>query len=702
MNHRQYDLKFPLVGGNPHLVFQYAVVASWVEPDNSLSGDPTALDVPGDFPLAANASEAILLGVEDNSTLFYSSGNGGGNIELGVEVFNWAALQPSGKVSDGVYKIVVEGDSSVIPGGFAEFDNATIASTALPGTSGISSVFQVEIDNCTPQSANSVPLLVTIESASSSGFDPGNGNPANSDRLASYFMTSVSVNGATPGDLEVIDPNGGETLWMAMTHEITWDPGTGGIANVKLEWSTDNFVSAIQTIVASTPNTGSYLWKPIPVVQTTTAKVRVTSLSGPDTDTSDANFTIALPVWLDLKSPMTLSASNVSWVDGPVAFPVTANRFSPAITQNTDSSVYISFYYWDYSVTTFDAYVGSPNGSAWSGSTGYFNTSGSTVNFRADCNKAAPTADGHTVEGIAFNGLGINYWWAGQYPKPSAYPWHNWVADGLQANFDGGKFAEMATDSAGYAYFFGDNLVNNAIYLRKTSQPGLICPNSCTQLEPSPLLITNNGLVSHSRSYARQGSGLALAFMTPSGQVKLAETTNPPTNSTWDATETVWDGAGYTGLNSVTLCSDTSGRLFAAWTALRTSDNKYVILASMRTTSTGSWTTPAVVVFGSTSYSDVHISSKSVLLPESVTSDVAVVAWETGGTTSASLSPLDLMAFLPVQDVSASGVTTQDPDVMALTGTYQFGAIFAYSWDNTTGPNPNWEIELRHADFETP
>ena len=46
-NWRKYDLKFPIQGGVPQLIFQYAVVADWIEPDPSLSGDPTKIDVPG-------------------------------------------------------------------------------------------------------------------------------------------------------------------------------------------------------------------------------------------------------------------------------------------------------------------------------------------------------------------------------------------------------------------------------------------------------------------------------------------------------------------------------------------------------------------------------------------------------------------------------------------------------------------------------
>ena len=644
------------------------MVASWVQPDDTLSGDPTKLDVPGDFPLSANAAEAVLLSVADNSSLHYS-GTGGGNIKLALEVFDWGSLKPGVKVPDTVHRIVVEGDSSVIPGGFATFDHSALAPTASPGTSSISSVFQVEIDSCTPQSASPVPLLITVENKKPGSLRfRGDGHNANSDRLASYFRHSVPVGGTTPGSLKVISPNGGETLWMAITYQITWDPGLGGIQTSNLNGrQIILFPTSVRLLQArripeascGNPSRLSRLQPPKSGSATCSAQAPIlpTIIS-----------LLPCPVWLYLKPEVTITGTNVNWNEGPVGFPSAAERISPAITQNTDSSVFISFYYWTYSYETYDSYLGSIDGASWAGSTGYYNTGCWPLDIiaRADSNKAAPTADGHTVEGIAFYIPGIDEWWAGQYPKPPSSPGNYWVSDGLQADFGNGKFAEMGSDAAGYAYFFADNMVSNSIYVRKTSQPGLICMNpDCTQLEPSSTQITTDGLVSHSRSYARQGQGISLIYYTSSGEVMIVETTDAPTNNTWDVSETVWDGAGYTGTNSSTICTDSTGRLFAAWTARRTSDNKYVILASMRSTPSSSWTTPCEVASGSAIFSDINISSKSVLLPGSITSDVAVVAYETGGTTSATLSPLDLMAFLPKQDVSATGVTTQEPDVMA-------------------------------------
>src|SRR5207302_806245 len=90
--------------------------------------------------------------------------------------------------------------------------------------------------------------------------------------------------------MTLLSPNGGEKWNVASTQPITWT-ATGTVANVKLEYSKDNFATAT-VISASAPNTGSYTWT-IPDAISTTVKVRVTDVSDPAaSDTSDANFKI--------------------------------------------------------------------------------------------------------------------------------------------------------------------------------------------------------------------------------------------------------------------------------------------------------------------------------------------------------------------------------------------------------------------------
>ncbi|MCX6564567.1 MAG: SBBP repeat-containing protein [Candidatus Aminicenantes bacterium] len=88
----------------------------------------------------------------------------------------------------------------------------------------------------------------------------------------------------------VTSPNGGE-IWVAgSAHNITW-ASTGAIANVKIEYSTNNGTSWT-TVIASTSNTGSYPWT-IPNTPSTTCLVRMSDASNATvSDLSDAVFTI--------------------------------------------------------------------------------------------------------------------------------------------------------------------------------------------------------------------------------------------------------------------------------------------------------------------------------------------------------------------------------------------------------------------------
>ncbi|HNW90499.1 MAG TPA: T9SS type A sorting domain-containing protein [Bacteroidales bacterium] len=90
-------------------------------------------------------------------------------------------------------------------------------------------------------------------------------------------------------------PNGGEVWNVNSTHNITWNTNTiisGG--SVFIEYSLDNGVT-YNTVIASTPNTGSYSWT-LPYVPTTQAKIRISVVGEPTLyDICDAPFTILVP-----------------------------------------------------------------------------------------------------------------------------------------------------------------------------------------------------------------------------------------------------------------------------------------------------------------------------------------------------------------------------------------------------------------------
>jgi hypothetical protein len=100
--------------------------------------------------------------------------------------------------------------------------------------------------------------------------------------------------------LAVTSPNGGENWEGTTSHNITWS-STGSIANVKLEYSTNNG-SSWNTITASTANSGTYNWT-VPNTPSTSCLVKISDTAGPAADTSDGIFTIAAQRTLTLTSP---------------------------------------------------------------------------------------------------------------------------------------------------------------------------------------------------------------------------------------------------------------------------------------------------------------------------------------------------------------------------------------------------------------
>ncbi len=99
--------------------------------------------------------------------------------------------------------------------------------------------------------------------------------------------------------IKVTSPDNGTEVWrVGEANNITWDLN-GALANVKIEYSKDNFVGDINLIVASTnadpapvDGSGYYQWT-IPDDITATAKVRVSNaLDANKYDISDNNFKI--------------------------------------------------------------------------------------------------------------------------------------------------------------------------------------------------------------------------------------------------------------------------------------------------------------------------------------------------------------------------------------------------------------------------
>lgn len=122
--------------------------------------------------------------------------------------------------------------------------------------------------------------------------------------LAGYNFTPVSRNytnvnsdqagqdysGAPAASLQLISPNGGESWTAGTTRTITWS-STGPIANVRIEYSTNNG-SAWSDVTTSTPDDGNYSWT-IPGTTSVQCLVRISDAGNASiNDTSNTAFTI--------------------------------------------------------------------------------------------------------------------------------------------------------------------------------------------------------------------------------------------------------------------------------------------------------------------------------------------------------------------------------------------------------------------------
>jgi len=211
-NSRIYQIQFPTPGGLPVFNFNYAIDASWEDPDH---------DYAPEFPIesfgpGAQCQEAYHVTVDDTGTdAWYYEGNSDGSVILNVEVFDWQGATNSIGVAGEIAAIRVE--SPVLTNPVDIFPSAT------PSPGGpTSSVFTAELTG--PDlllfSAGEFPLFGSVESLSPDSYQPqldGGGLFIFPDGpLAAYFMGTITISG-NPGQLAPtvlsVDPDEGYVDW---------------------------------------------------------------------------------------------------------------------------------------------------------------------------------------------------------------------------------------------------------------------------------------------------------------------------------------------------------------------------------------------------------------------------------------------------------------------------------------------------------
>jgi TolB protein len=109
----------------------------------------------------------------------------------------------------------------------------------------------------------------------------------NADIYGAYIPEPVA-----PSTITVLAPNGDEMLLADSEYTIRWESSGLGTSNVKIEYSTNNGVNYL-LINADLLNNGSYLWQPLPVVDSNQCLIRISDKDGTiASDVSDRTFTI--------------------------------------------------------------------------------------------------------------------------------------------------------------------------------------------------------------------------------------------------------------------------------------------------------------------------------------------------------------------------------------------------------------------------
>ncbi|MFH1675593.1 MAG: PQQ-binding-like beta-propeller repeat protein, partial [bacterium] len=247
INKRRYDIQFKMDGPKVVFDFDYAVDASWSEPDSSFNPEyPEEA-----FDLSANCNEAYEISVADaGSTAYYVSGsNKGGEIKLDIEVFDHQAVASPNGMADEIEAIWVEGDVLTTP------VDILPTATILPGSGGQSSVYEASLGNLDLTASGDTELFITVESKNVTTYEPqiagGSIFHFPDAPLAAYlsYTTVISDHSiAPPPEVTSVIPNSGNagtTIDDVEVHGLYFVSG----AVVELKHSTSGFtIGPISTI----------------------------------------------------------------------------------------------------------------------------------------------------------------------------------------------------------------------------------------------------------------------------------------------------------------------------------------------------------------------------------------------------------------------------------------------------------------------
>jgi len=203
---RRYDIQFKMNDEEIVFDFNYAVDASWSEPDPSYEPDyPQEA-----FDVSANCQEAYNIAITDNGTDAWYEGPGdfGGEIRLNIEVFDWQGGAYN-DVPGEVAMVYADGD---VLGGYVDLTSATVN----PGSTVNSSVWETAITYEGNQGAGDYEILIGVESADPTSYEPqidgGSAFAYPDSPLTAFNVFTVTIGDQAPYDpptVTAIDPDEG-------------------------------------------------------------------------------------------------------------------------------------------------------------------------------------------------------------------------------------------------------------------------------------------------------------------------------------------------------------------------------------------------------------------------------------------------------------------------------------------------------------
>ncbi len=307
---RNYEIKFPKVGGQAQFMFHYAVDVSWAKPTGG-SLSPKPID---DFPINANCPEAfhIQFDTEGTTAWYQSPTERGGDIELAVEVFDWqAASNPDGILGE-IESIWIES-----PTLFDSFYAWPV--TPEPGSQPTSGIFHFTIPNVTPTALENQEVLITVRSKSPNSYAPPVPGPKypQSAYLSAYALVNIPVSDSELYDIHVLSPNGDELLMAGASSTIKWETSQyAEIEKVSILLSTNSGTEYDKPVALNAANTGSYIFYNIPETYIGCHnRIKIINADQPSLfDESDSDFTI-LPQ-LENQIIVTVPNGGEEWIAG--------------------------------------------------------------------------------------------------------------------------------------------------------------------------------------------------------------------------------------------------------------------------------------------------------------------------------------------------------------------------------------------------